>query len=151
MDLLVEKYPDLFLENQNYMYGCGEGWVNRIVAPLCQFIQHAQRRCSTHRWKFHQVKEKFGTLCLYGGFDVIDEKDTIMWQQRMEISEKVMSEIRGAISFSECLSIFTCEATGDVGHTCTVGNWIKTYSKEQIEKHSAKKMPEKYEHRTNTI
>lgn len=98
------KYPELF--EDCFDFSIGKGWYP-IVDALCYFIQRKNAAI-----KVLQVKEKFGSLRFY--------------------VNQAPGDIQAIISFSEVLSVRTCEECGSASTVYTKG-WIKNYCVECAE------------------
>jgi hypothetical protein len=88
----------------NHEIECGSGWF-----PLLErFLTELSPRQRSN--DVHQIKEKFGTLRIYGSLEV----ETIA--QKYEI-----------------LSAMTCEVSGKAGSLHKKGRWLMTLSSDQAE------------------
>jgi hypothetical protein len=130
---LTNKYPDLFV-TRPYNYGCGDGWVTKILDPLCAYITFTQEQFTTRRFVFQQIKEKFGTLRLYGYFGDYTPETPPLYPHTPAQEEHLSFEICGAVKFAEALSSRICEITGDAGTNVSVNGWYKTLSENEIKK-----------------
>jgi len=138
LDKIIEDFPELF-RTAYCDYGCGDGWAERVIRPLCAYI-YARRTDFSKRYtinfKFDQIKEKFGGLRLYYSFtdSVVDESDTNAHESFIHTCR----DIGGAVSFAEYLADSTCEETGVPGKACSISGWHKTLSDEKIKEYRAK-------------
>jgi hypothetical protein len=152
---LVEAYPDFFVGRnepltQNLMaFGCecGDGWYE-LIDTFCRLAKHAlkpNRRyvklkpeyhngdnvCAPYpspSLKFFQIKEKFGTLCLYHSITHAEEPENHHMFDEESIEEvftEVWTTIRAYETYTEYLSGRTCEECGKPGKTYT-GGWYRT-------------------------
>jgi len=129
---LVKDYPVLFsgrnapLTESLMAFGCecDDGWFT-LIKRMCECID---RHVKDH-WKyatpyrFVQIKEKFGGLCVYDhGHD-----DTIL----------------GIIEMTEAMSYSICEACGHPGQLCSTGYWVRTLCSACAEKNGYRpRMPD---------
>lgn len=121
-DKLEHDFPDLFkgrlkpLTESLMRFGCDhdDGWFN-IIRSMCEAIEnHLKRQDPRPEYEFVQIKEKFGTLRVYGnGHD---------------------EYIAGVIRMAENMSAVTCEVTGRPGRLRKKGFWYRTLCEEQAEK-----------------
>ena len=107
---LYEDFAMLFANREHpqspMVFGCecGDGW-HGIILSACRRISFHEANAGRSYFRFDQVKEKWGRLCLYysGG------------------DEFVM----GVISMAEAMSAVTCERCGAPGKTNDSG-WLST-------------------------
>ena len=107
---LYEDFPSLFANREQQgscmVYGCecGDGWYG-ILRAACNRIASHEKYAGRSDFRFGQVKEKWGRLCLY--YSAGDEF------------------VMGVISMAEAMSAMTCELCGDPGKTNDIG-WLST-------------------------
>jgi hypothetical protein len=107
---LYEDFPSMFANREQkgscMVYGCehGDGW-HGILRSACRVIAFHEASAGRSDFRFDQVKEKWGRLCLYysGG------------------DEFVM----GVLSMAEAMSSVTCEICAAPGKTNDIG-WLST-------------------------
>jgi len=148
-----KKYPVLFQDvDKSMQESCmhwgiefADGWAV-IFDQLCEYLtklsgqavylkakpensEHKFIKCSNPGIKFEQVKEKFGTMCVYWSILPLDNYDAIKAQ--LESPEELDRQLRRfnarvseAISYAEFLSSKTCELSGDPGKLIP-GGWLK--------------------------
>jgi hypothetical protein len=113
---LVDKYPQLFADTDKpptkslMCFGCecGDGWFNLIDAACKLISAYLKSQKTPHvlaTFKWSQIKEKYGTLRLYG--------------------TSVDDYIAGIIDMAETLSGRVCEICGCPGKICGTG-WLTT-------------------------
>lgn len=111
---LVLAYPELFRDKDSpppeslMCFGCecGDGWYE-IVRLACDcIVSHVKRRDPDNDFRWFQIKEKWGTLRLYGHGNATEFID-------------------GVIAMAEALSSVTCERCGKPGTTRGRG-WVST-------------------------
>jgi hypothetical protein len=86
----------------NHAIECNSGWFPLLERFLAELTEQQRSR------DVHQIKEKFGTLRIYGSLEV-------------EAIARTYEE----------LSAVTCEMTGRAGKLHRKGGWLKTLSNEQ--------------------
>ena len=109
---LYDEFPDLFADRNKpetrslmcYGVGVGDGWYN-ILHRLCEKIIEID---TNKKFRFFQIKEKFGQLRIYGA----DDGGTL--------------KIYDLISQAENESSKTCEYCGTIEDVTSSGRWIKT-------------------------
>jgi len=115
---LLKKYPVVFGQhklpmNQTAMcwgFECGDGW-HTIIDALASIIQcenkrHQEASKKTYFMQAIQVKEKYGTLRFYMGFET--------------------DYVSGAIAMAEEMSARTCELCGSTQNVSQSEGWIST-------------------------
>jgi hypothetical protein len=83
----------------------GEGW-HKLIIPLIDAVLDAGG-------SIHQIKEKFGGLRFYYGFD-------------KEIPNEVFDRINNMVNLAEDQSYHICENCGKPGETRSNHYWLKT-------------------------
>lgn len=136
-DLMMEKYPSLFYEEDGKPVppecglSCPPGW-RKMVDDLCgAIVEHVNCTYPKPRdVKIAQVKSKFGTLRFY-----TDGHDDI---------------VGGMIRMAEYISAILCEQCGERGKLCAKRGWYVTHCPECNKKFGSKALPpaqrEEYEH-----
>ena len=110
---LYNEFPSLFADRNKpetrslmcYGIDIGDGWYD-IMHRLCEEITKLD---VSKKFRFFQIKEKFGQLRIYGTDDNFGVK-----------------EIYDLISRAENESSKTCEYCGSVDEVKSSGRWIKT-------------------------
>jgi hypothetical protein len=111
---LLEAYPDLFRppagapEAAQGSPECGEGWrdlLNRCCVRIGAALTDGDR------FRFEQIKEKYGTLRIY-------------WGGRLSQSTK--AQVHEAIDLAEARSACCCELCGDEARLCRHGGVLMT-------------------------
>src|SRR5665213_1212667 len=105
---LIETYPHLFRPPAGAFPECGQGW-QPLLDRCCARISAALR--DGDRFRFTQVKEKFGTARLY-------------WTGRL--SDAARPVVEEAIDLAEARSGTTCETCGEEGRLHDHGGWLIT-------------------------
>ena len=100
--ILLDKYPKLFSNQQFWGFECGDGWYD-ILDHLCGAIK--EHTYDSDEVTVDQVKEKFGRLRFY-----LSREDDV---------------IHGMVSMAEYMSGHTCEMCGERGTMSTKG-WMVT-------------------------
>jgi hypothetical protein len=157
---LYDKYPDLFIEKNLGMketcmcwgIDCDSGWAS-LIDYICSYIA-MNLKYNWHcypRFRFRQVKEKFGTLRLYYVTErmsleeyfkkcldsdrneylkksVDSSEFAIEYEKYVEQCKRGAECFDGAVNFAEHMSSHICEICGtnqdaDIRHR---GNWLKT-------------------------
>lgn len=148
-----EKYPVLFQDvNKTMQESCmhwgiefGDGWAT-IFDQLCEYLTKLCNRsvhlkakkgseepkfikCPYPGIKFEQVKEKFGTMCIYWSVLPFPEYENLkgLLENPEDLKrqlERFSDQVSDAVSYAEFLSSKTCEITGDPGRLIT-GSWLK--------------------------
>jgi hypothetical protein len=147
-----EKYPVLFQDTSKSMQeSCmhwgiefGDGWAT-IFDQLCEYLTKLSSRsvylkakpgssdklikCPYPEVKFEQVKEKFGTMCVYWSVIPRPEHESLKSQlenpQDLDRQlERFSDQVSSVVSYADFLSSKTCEITGDPGRLIT-GSWLK--------------------------
>jgi hypothetical protein len=163
---LIAKYPVLFQDTgksmrESCMYwgiAFGDGWYN-IFDQLCEYLSKIAKRSIHLRLKqpdaegekylkvnypgikFDQVKEKFGTMCVYWSQLPMNDYDSVASQleEPHELDEALRrhgERIADAVDYAEFLSSKTCELTGQPGRLVTDG-WWKVRCEECLAKENA--------------
>lgn len=157
-----EKYPVLFQDvdksmQESCMYwgiAFGAGWAT-IFDQLCEYLtrltsrsvhlkaapgQEAHKfiKCPYPSIKFEQVKEKFGTMCVYWSVLPYPEYESLKGQLDNPADldrqlKRFSAHVSNAVSYAEFLSSKTCEITGQPGKLIT-GGWLKVRSEEGLAK-----------------
>lgn len=94
---LFESYPKLYAnshsQHSSMMYGftCGSGWYDLIneMSSVLENLILAQPKNIQDSYRADQVKEKFGTLCVYMSSSTV-EMDTIINSAVLKSSETCM-------------------------------------------------------------
>lgn len=115
-NFLVTQYPRLFRTVYKHpmeslmFFGCecGNGWFD-IIHFACRLIARHVERQGDEDFEWTQIKEKFGTLRLYG-------------------SRGGDKYISGVIAMAEAMSAVTCDQCGNKGEQ-SHGGWIVTRCK----------------------
>lgn len=161
-----EKYPVLFQDaDKSKLESCmhwgiafGNGWAT-IFDQLCEYLtklsgqsfslkakaSQSEPKFITSSYpqvKFEQVKEKFGTMCVY--WSVLPHDGYAALRGKLEEPEELTRKlirfndrVSDAVSYAEFLSSKTCETSGDPGKLIH-GDWLKVRCDkclEQEEKH----------------
>ena len=109
---LIQKFPSLFIDrNKSPMetlicFGCecGDGWYSILEHSLNLIDQHC-RHNELEDIRLTQVKEKYGSLCIYlSSFD---------------------SYIDGVVNMAEEISATTCEECGNLGSIDYEQYWLE--------------------------
>jgi hypothetical protein len=100
--ILLDKYPKLFSNQQFWGFECGDGWYD-ILDYLCGSI--SQYTYDADDLYVDQIKEKFGKLRFY-----LSREDDVM---------------HGMVSMAEHMSGQICETCGERGQLRT-GSWLVT-------------------------
>lgn len=106
---LKEKYPELL---GNVHIGVGPGWMG-IIDKIARIIEFQVKYNKMVRPRVQQIKEKFGILRFYIGWDEGDQPDDHRW-----------GSLHGAINTLENIAGETCEDCGRPGET-RPGGWIR--------------------------
>jgi hypothetical protein len=100
--ILLDKYPKLFSNEQFWGFECGDGWYD-ILDHLCGAIK--EHTYDGDDLYVDQIKEKFGRLRFY-----LSKEDDV---------------IHGMVTLAEYMSGHTCEMCGAPGKTRDV-SWFVT-------------------------
>jgi len=150
---LIAKYPVLFQDTSKSMQeSCmcwgvefSDGWYD-IFDQLCEYLTkitgrsiHLRRKQADAEGekylkvkypgiKFEQVKEKFGTMCVYWSQLPMEDHDNIASQlenpgELDEALRRHSERTADAVEYAEFLSSKTCELTGKPGRLVTDGWW----------------------------
>lgn len=147
---LIEKYPDMFSGvndpiTENLMgFGCehGDGWYD-LLDTMCRFMSkaieqrgfvelkepdeegHSYAPYAAPKLKFVQIKEKFGTLCVYYDMYKVEDPqhDKFVEASVDECHARLSGMISAYEAYTEYLSGKTCEVCGDPGKLYTDGWW----------------------------
>ena len=132
-DQFYTEFPQLYRGADDgkmyWVFCCGDGWFD-LIYQLSVSIETELKAIgfepSSQSWPIvSQVKEKFGTLCYYMQFPVIEnaEEHQDVTSADVEIPDEVINKIRQLIGEAEVKSVTTCEECGLPGDLKNEGWW----------------------------
>lgn len=124
---ILEKYPFMRVKDNSvypwltrddcWLDDMPEGWMVAFGEQMCEELKAALGKYADY-WIIVQVKEKFGRLCIYYGWDTFDED--------IEIPDEVANKVDDIVNKYEVLSGRTCMHCGSRATYQSVG-WIGPY------------------------